>query len=117
MQILHFNETGIHMNTIEKFCTCKETIKDIQLHDTHYYNLTKYLNPFYKVKTIRCNEPPPTFFLKNNNNKSKFYYYYYYYYDDDDIDNALTVGLKIRFRPAHTTRPHYVRVYFGLTIL
>jgi len=34
MQILHFNETGTHMNTIEKFCMCKETIKDIQLYDT-----------------------------------------------------------------------------------
>jgi hypothetical protein len=58
-----------------------------------YCNLTKYSNPFYKVKTIQCSNKPPTFFSKNNNNKSKYYYYYYYY--DDDIDSTLTVGLKI----------------------
>jgi hypothetical protein len=41
MQILHFDKMETHMNTTEKFCLCKETIKDI------YYNLTKHLNLFY----------------------------------------------------------------------
>jgi hypothetical protein len=45
MQILHFSEAGIHMNMIEKFCICKETNKDIQLHDTHILQPNKIFEP------------------------------------------------------------------------
>jgi hypothetical protein len=35
MQILHFNEKGTHMDTIEKFYIYKETTQDNQLCYTH----------------------------------------------------------------------------------
>lgn len=43
MDVLYLDRKGVHLNTVEKLCICKETMIDNQLNDKHTGSYIKLL--------------------------------------------------------------------------